>query len=709
MSEKITGFIKRGGLVSGLILLIFLMSGGVFGQETTPRIWVVSVGVSKYVQAFQTLEQAAEGARDVAKALEKCQPSSTRTYILTTDSPDETFQPTRGNIAKILGKLSQQVSLNDLVIFYFSGHGVDIEGQQLLLMKDADLIDKDTRDVTTIPLTYLRDKLEGLPCQGRLLWLDACRETVESLSKKAGISDVMMSKDFLTNGGGWSIQEGRVSATLFSCREGQKSYYGKEGSFFNRALVEGLSGKAADPMGQVTLSSLVSYIQGRVPVLLKEEKGGEFQQQPVILPGVPEVILSPAPPAYIACPPFSGEKYGDLFAETLQTQLAKSRAVNLVERIQLDKALNEIKLKISGITEDALNLEAGKMVGAKYVLIGSSKTAPGNQLCVNVRLVEVKTGKQISGVAGKCTFNPEDKDEWEAALNNLSGELLAGMQGEVIPEETRRASLPVSKKSTGKKEITIDLGKGITMEMVLIPPGEFLMGSPEGEGGNDEHPQHKVKITKSFYLGKYEVTQEQWEAVMGNNPSNFKGVKNPVEQVSYDVCQDFLRGLNRLFPGKNFRLPTEAEWEYAARGTDSRRYPWGDTWDRTRLNSASKWAGMDIMNNDDWNKYYYKSGKGEAFKNSRTESVGSYENGTSPFGLYDMAGNVWEWCRDWYDANYYQNSPTEDPEGPPTGSFRVLRGGSWGIDANYCRPASRDWIAPTNWLSLDGFRCASSP
>jgi formylglycine-generating enzyme required for sulfatase activity len=209
--------------------------------------------------------------------------------------------------------------------------------------------------------------------------------------------------------------------------------------------------------------------------------------------------------------------------------------------------------------------------------------------------------------------------------------------------------------------------------MVLIPAGEFMMGSPDSDkgAGDDEKPQHRVRITRPFYLGKYPVTQEQWQAVMESNPSNFKGPKNPVESVSWEDCRRFCAMLNaRSHPGGGgLQLPTEAEWEYACRAGSRTRYCFGD--DESRLGEYA----------------WYSSGQ--------THPVG--EKKPNAWGLFDMYGNVWELCQDWYDGGYYAKSPTNDPKGPAMGSNRVSRGGGWVYPAEFCRSAYRNGPGTTNY------------
>jgi formylglycine-generating enzyme required for sulfatase activity len=229
----------------------------------------------------------------------------------------------------------------------------------------------------------------------------------------------------------------------------------------------------------------------------------------------------------------------------------------------------------------------------------------------------------------------------------------------------------------------------IDMEFVMIPAGSFMMGSADDDkdAWSVEKPAHKVTISKPFYLGKYEVTQAQWEAVMGNTPSRFKGRTNPVEQISWNDAQAFIYRLNKQEGHSRYRLPTEAEWEYAARAGSTSAYCFGDD-----AGQLKQYAWYD--------------------ENSRsTYPVG--QKAPNAWDLYDMHGNVREWVQDWYGEGYYSRSPRTDPQGPSSGSSRVpgrvLRGGSWCVVARGCRSACRSGITPDLRDDSVGFRLALSP
>jgi formylglycine-generating enzyme required for sulfatase activity len=217
----------------------------------------------------------------------------------------------------------------------------------------------------------------------------------------------------------------------------------------------------------------------------------------------------------------------------------------------------------------------------------------------------------------------------------------------------------------------------IGLALVKIPPGSFMMGATNGEA--NEQPVHQVTISAPFYLGKYEVTQAQWLSVMGNNPSEFKGADQPVEQVSWDDAQEFIRKLNALGDGFEYRLPSEAEWEYACRaGTN------GD------------FAGdLDAM------AWYSNNSKGG------THPVGQKQ--PNKFGLYDMHGNVWEWCAD-MSPETYQGAPGDGSAWSDAGSQkRILRGGSWDHDGGHARSAYRHWFTPNHHTHGIGFRVVAVP
>ncbi len=224
---------------------------------------------------------------------------------------------------------------------------------------------------------------------------------------------------------------------------------------------------------------------------------------------------------------------------------------------------------------------------------------------------------------------------------------------------------------------TLDLGNGVKMQFVRIEAGDFLMGSPANEAGRgSDETQHRVTISKPFYMGVYEVTQGQYQAVTGRNPSRFKGDDLPVEQVSWHDAVAFCKTLSER-TGLDVRLPTEAEWEYACRAGTTTAYHTGNTISKTDAN----------------------------YSGSRTIPVGSLKK-PNPWSLHDMHGNVWEWCADWHGD--YPNGAATDPTGPANGTSRVLRGGSWYYVPGGLRAAYRGRTAPDDRGNYFGFRVCVS-
>jgi formylglycine-generating enzyme required for sulfatase activity len=294
------------------------------------------------------------------------------------------------------------------------------------------------------------------------------------------------------------------------------------------------------------------------------------------------------------------------------------------------------------------------------------------------------TGLKSGQTATISLFCSEDGgNNWGTKLHYVTGDVGQSISAgygkqivwQVLDERERLTGSNISFEVRAMLSSLNDFG----IEMVYVKGGTFQMGSNDGE--SDEKPKHSVTLS-DFYIGKYEVTQKQWREIMGNNPSNFKNCDNcPVENVSWNDVQEFIKKLNQK-TGENYRLPTEAEWEYAARGgAQSRGY---------------KYAGSNNIGEVAW---YGDNRSG------KTHSVGGKK--PNELGIYDMSGNVWEWCNDWY-GNYSAGSQ-RNPQGSSSGASLVLRGGSWNLSAGGCRVSFRYFSFPDYRDFSFGFRLAVSP
>jgi len=335
-----------------------------------------------------------------------------------------------------------------------------------------------------------------------------------------------------------------------------------------------------------------------------------------------------------------------------------------------------ISVVLSGIVALAFILGRSSNSQSEVALksnIEKSKVEVKNSGNANLKPATVnkdsKSEKKLTAMATKS----EDTNVERPAV----GDLLVLPFSEVKAKEKQKE---VAKNLQKEVEEKADLGKGIKLEMVLIPGGKFMMGSPVSEPGRiPDKTQYEVTLTKSFYIGKYEVMQEQWEAVMGNNPSEFKGPKLPVTNVSWNDCQEFIEKLNAKTNG-GYRLPTDTEWEYACRAGTATRYPFGEEVTPSDANFVGSKIGKPV-------------------------EVGMYK--PNAFGIYDMYGNVWEWCEDWYGI--YPISAVVDPKGPATGTVRVMRGGSFdGIYGSASGSSGRGW-GGSGRVNRHGFRLARTP
>jgi len=323
-------------------------------------------------------------------------------------------------------------------------------------------------------------------------------------------------------------------------------------------------------------------------------------------------------------------------------------------------------------------------IAATYMMVFDKKF-----LLEKVPLVKMANGNHVSlmDAVKSSDIAGENSEALRIAVDGLGSAYTDGKSGAVLfaLEEVVSAVSQLNEGRTvgnevppaGSKEKSIDLGNGMTMEFVLIPAGSFYMGSPESEKDrdSDEGPVRRVQITKPFYMGKYEVTQDQYIAVMGTNPSHFSGRNLPVESVQWDEAVAFCEKARN-----GARLPTEAEWEYSCRSGTETRFSYGDDPDYLQL---SEYA---------WNR---------TNSERQTHRVGQKE--PNSYGLYDMHGNIWEWCADWW-AGSYRNAPSVDPTGPSNGKSRVVRGGSWSYIPRNCRSANRSRFTPGSRYYGVGFR-----
>ncbi len=378
------------------------------------------------------------------------------------------------------------------------------------------------------------------------------------------------------------------------------------------------------------------------------------------------------------------------FAQLLTTAAAANR--------QALEALSDGRKHTLRTVHGAVTGVVDKVEGDTLVVrvAGPLNEQPG-QSTQRVRLSDLTLAYRQSILGEKAPATP---DEWLAemlrslaakdikqaaqALARASTHPLAARYLTTLPElrwengmTSKRAVLSSSTRNS-MNFIVLHLDEGVKLELVPIPAGEFMMGNPDPKLQRGEGPPHPVKISQSFYMGQYEVTQAQYQAVVGCNPSEFKGhPQRPVGRVSWPEAQTFCRKLGAA-RGLTVRLPTEAEWEYACRAGTTTRFYSGDA--ESALNEV-----------------------GWYFKNSDTTTHPVGRKKANAWGLYDMHGNVAEWCLDWGEP--YTSSAVTDPQGPDSGNWRVLRGGDYGSNHEYCRSMSRPFLYPDdNRFEFTGFR-----
>ena len=349
------------------------------------------------------------------------------------------------------------------------------------------------------------------------------------------------------------------------------------------------------------------------------------------------------------------------------------------DRVDIASITGEQSFQRTGMVSDEQIKKLGVMTGAQYVLIAEAALYDDQNIIITAKVLDVETG----GIANSArpAIASKDPEKMEEACIKLAKTLMGVSSSSPYPPTYGGNNNYGNNYPSGQD--FVENAWGINMKMIWVEGGDFLMGctSEQGNCGDDEKNVRRVKVD-GFYIGMLEVTKSQWEKVVGTNPSNRKGPDLPVENVSWDEAMEFCRLLSNK-TGKTYTLPTEAQWEYAARGGKNA--------------DGAKYAGSNMIDAVAW--YTDNSG-------NRTHPCGTKR--ANALGIYDMSGNVWEWCKDWY-SSIYVSYDTNNPTGPSSGSYRVYRGGSWGDSASRCRVANRYRNSPGIRNDFLGFRVVLLP
>lgn len=359
------------------------------------------------------------------------------------------------------------------------------------------------------------------------------------------------------------------------------------------------------------------------------------------------------------------------------------------DRVDMAAITGEQNFQRTGMVSDEQIKRLGEMTGAAYVLIAEAALYDEQNLIIAAKILDVETGGVFSSTPPAIA--PKDPMKMAEACIKCSQTLVGGK----VPTHTTTPTTTYSSapQPAANQDFT-ETAWGINMKMIWVEGGDFLMGCTSEQSDCDSDEQNVRRVTvDGFYIGMLEVTQAQWEKVVGTSiyqqkskagGSNTCGVgpDYPMYYVSWDEAMEFCRLLSNK-TGRTYTLPTEAQWEYAARGGNK--------------NEGAKYAGSNMIDAVAW----YNDNSG-----SSTHIVGSKR--ANALGIYDMSGNVWEWCKDWY-ADSYVSYDTNNPVGPSSGSHRVIRGGFCGNNASTCRVANRSYYSPGNRINEVGFRVVCLP
>ena len=617
--------------------------------------WAIAIGVNKY-QNLPSLNYAVTDAEKMRDwFVHEAGFDSKRVYLFTDNSPlivdagpPYSSQPTYATLIRFLtNRFKQQfLSTGDNLWFFFSGHGFRHAERDYLMLSDSSA-DLELIDKTAISLSFVTERLRHSGADNVVLFLDACRSDLKT--KGAGVGE--------------EPQPGVI--TFASCSPAERSYeieLLQQGSF-TYALLESL--RLQGEGNCATVERLYQRLRYRV---------SEINQQYKKPRQTPYAMIEPATKYHLILLP----KQATL--QDVATLKLYAQDAELEKDLKLAEQLWTRILTVSPADPQALK-------GLKRIWIGTEGKPPQPQPPESPKL---------------SSKSPADKREFSLHPDFPS---LSVFNFEIVGVNAKGKQ--IKKESKQSQYFSEDLGNGITLEMVAIPGGTFTMGTEDEEierlvkkfnwdGFRSERPQHRVTVS-SFYMGRYPITQAQWRAIaatakididLETNPSRFIGDELPVERVNWYEATEFCKRLSRETK-REYRLPSEAEWEYACRAGTTTAFHFGET---IRADLAN-YRATETYADEPTGRYRRK-----------TTPVGYFQVANA-FGLYDMHGNVWEWCADtWHDN--YDGAPTDGSAWMENGNDNPspLRGGSWYFDPYFCRSAYRYYIYRRDSLYSYGFR-----
>ncbi|MBN1847182.1 MAG: SUMF1/EgtB/PvdO family nonheme iron enzyme, partial [Deltaproteobacteria bacterium] len=650
-----------------LLIVSLILSVSISAVEVHAHGWAVLVGIDEYNHKEITpLMGAANDVVSLSKTLQQALGMPEEQILVYTHGRDSANRPSTGNIVKALQYVASKAKSDDLFVFSFSGHGISAGNESYLLTYYSEM---GALQYTALGVTQLTGLLNDIKAEKKLIFIDACRNNPER--GKGGESNLLsdaFAKGIVVKSNG-PIPADRMSATLFSCEIGQRSYEWpeKRRGFFSYYLEQGLKGEASDAKGVITLGGLVSYLRQEVPDAVQRHLGVDKLQRPY-------VRMQGGDPGNMVLQRISGKDWDKILHERQaqldilnQKQQDQDAARQRQEReeAEFQSRISDLDAKIRAM-KDRLGTSAQQSDDSLDAMLAMVKQKEEQQKRLDA-LQRQREEEEAQRREEMARLKAEEMGKRIAALREdirKYNEIISSPFGKDMKEaawKTLVAKHPEAGKGVraGDTEGLLFQGSGgvvnsLGMKFVYIFPGTFTMGSPANEKDRDDNElQHQVTLTKGFYMQTTEVTQGQWKDVMGNNPSYFKncGDDCPLESISWNDAQEFINRLNRKEGAQKYRLPTEAEWEYACRAGSTTRFYFGDS-------------------ESDLGEYAWYDG------NSGGKTHPLAQKRPNAWGLYDMHGNVWEWCEDWYGETIHPGSVT-DPIGASGGSYRVLRGGSW--------------------------------